>query len=141
MKKNSRLEKIRKRVPDHVKKSVDHSFAIVDRIEKVMTQKGITQRELAERLGKRESEISRWMRGMHNFTVKTIAKLEVALGEPIMQIATQHSSVFIMQITNGPSKMMLAIHGNRENVQESGSMYVLADGAESITDELLHQLN
>lgn len=39
-------------------------------------------------LGKKESEISKWMRGTHNFTIDTITSIENALGTPILQIAT-----------------------------------------------------
>lgn len=139
MKKNPRLEKIRKRVPDYVRKSVDHSFAIVDRIDAILIQKGISQKELADRLGKRESEVSKWMRGTHNFTVKTIAKLEVALGEPIITISSRQYGIFIMQMTNGPTK--LAIYGVRENTTDSGSMYVSAGEAESFFSDHSYQLN
>lgn len=65
---------------------IDHSFAIVDRLDEIMTKKNISQRQLAEMLGKKESEISKWMRGTYNFTIKTIAKLEAVFGEPIFSI-------------------------------------------------------
>lgn len=38
-------------------------------------------------LDKKESEISKWMRGTHNFTIETISAIENALGTPILQIA------------------------------------------------------
>ena len=38
-------------------------------------------------LGKKESEISKWMRGTHNFTIETLAAIEDSLGEPILQVA------------------------------------------------------
>ncbi len=37
-------------------------------------------------LGKNESEISKWMRGTHNFTIDTISSIEEALGMPILQV-------------------------------------------------------
>ena len=38
-------------------------------------------------LGKKESEISKWMRGTHNFTIDTISSIESVLGYPILQVA------------------------------------------------------
>ncbi len=38
-------------------------------------------------LGKKESEISKWMRGTHNFTIETISSIENVLGYPILQVA------------------------------------------------------
>lgn len=52
-----------------------------------MTHKGYKQKDLAEKLGKKESEISKWMRGTHNFTIETLSFIETALGEPILEIA------------------------------------------------------
>ncbi|QSE99361.1 helix-turn-helix transcriptional regulator [Fulvivirga lutea] len=71
-------------VSDEVKRQVDHSFAIVDQIHAILESKGMTQRDLAILLEKRESEVSKWMRGTHNFTLKSISKLEVVLGESII---------------------------------------------------------
>ena len=49
-----------------------------------MQRKGLTQRALAELLGKKESEISRWLSGLHNFTLKTITRLEAVLEEDLV---------------------------------------------------------
>src|SRR5690606_28128527 len=46
----------------------------------------ITQRELAQKLNKRESEISKWLSGGHNFTQRTLTKISIAIGEPIYNI-------------------------------------------------------
>lgn len=71
-------------------KFVDRSFDIADRIHEIITRKGISQREFAEMLGKNESEISKWLSGTHNFTIKTITRLEVVLEEAIMVIKNDH---------------------------------------------------
>ena len=91
MRRNARLESIRRKTPLEVKRFIDHSFSIVDRIAAILNRKDISQRTLAEMMGKRESEISKWMRGTHNFTIKTIAKLESVLGEPIFAIAAKEA--------------------------------------------------
>ncbi len=56
-----------------------------DRIEQILQKRGMTHRDLANLLGKRESEISRWMSGKHNFTITTIADIEFALKESIIE--------------------------------------------------------
>ena len=60
------------------------SFAIADRIDYLLRKKGMTQRSLAERLGKKESEVSKWLTGRHNFTINTLAHIALALGEEIV---------------------------------------------------------
>lgn len=75
-------------IPEERKAEFDLSFAIAGRIDEVLRLKGMTQRELAQRLGKRESEISKWLTGRHNFTTNTIARITLALGVPIINVAT-----------------------------------------------------
>ena len=62
------------------------SFEIADRIVAVLKKQGLTQKELAARMGKRESEVSRWLTGRHNFTTNTLADISLALGEPIVSV-------------------------------------------------------
>lgn len=86
MKRSSIIEARRAKVPQDVRKKVDLSFLIVDRIHTVLEQQGLRQKDLASMLNKNESEISKWMRGTHNFTIDTISQIEEALGEPILQV-------------------------------------------------------
>lgn len=65
----------------------DLSYGIAERLDAVLKEKGITQRELASRLGKRDSEVSKWLTGRHNFTTATIARIEIAIGEKLVMIA------------------------------------------------------
>jgi DNA-binding Xre family transcriptional regulator len=65
---------------------VDTSIAIADRIRAIMVAKKIKAITLAERAGKTKAEVSRWLSGTHNFTMRTLAKLEAALGEPILVV-------------------------------------------------------
>lgn len=60
------------------------NLAVIEQIVTILRQKGMCQRDLALLLGKRESEISKWMRGTHNFTLSTIAGIQDALGEKIL---------------------------------------------------------
>jgi hypothetical protein len=46
-----------------------------------------TQHDLALKLGKRDSEVSKWLTGRHSFTTKTIAKIETAIGERLIRLA------------------------------------------------------
>ncbi|MBI5403447.1 MAG: helix-turn-helix transcriptional regulator [Ignavibacteriae bacterium] len=52
----------------------------------VLNDRGIKQNEFAEKMKKSESEISKWLSGYHNFTIKTIAKIESELGIELIQV-------------------------------------------------------
>lgn len=80
------LDKI---IPDPaIDKFVDTSFDLSDRIHEILEAKGLSQKDLAEMLGKKESQISKWMTGTHNFTIRTLALLEVKLGASIFQVTS-----------------------------------------------------
>ena len=99
MKKNSRLEARRKKISKDVEEFVQQSFDIVDRIHEILSKQGKEQKDLAKALGKTESEISKWMSGTHNFTIKTITKIEHVLGERILQVTkakTDEKKVIVM---------------------------------------------
>ncbi len=71
-------------VEEDVKRFVENSMDVADQIHYILSEKNITQRELADLLNKNESEISKWMSGTHNFTFRSISKLEAILGADIM---------------------------------------------------------
>ena len=73
-------------IPDDVKKEVDWSFAIAERIETVLNERNITHKEWASQIGKTEAEVSRWVSGTHNFTLRTLAKISIALGEDLIKL-------------------------------------------------------
>lgn len=74
-------------IPQEQRRSFDLSYGIAERIDAILKEKGITQHELAKRLHKRDSEISKWLTGRHNFTLSTISVIETAIGCNIINIA------------------------------------------------------
>ena len=73
-------------IPNDVRIEVALSFAIADKIDAILKQKGMTQKEFARKMGKTEAEVSRWVGGTHNFTLRTIAKISDVLGEQILTV-------------------------------------------------------
>lgn len=74
------------KVPIDLKLELDLSFAIADKIDAILKKKGMTQKEFAKKMNKTEAEVSRWLSGTHNFTLKTIAKITAVLGKSIVTI-------------------------------------------------------
>ncbi|MBR1468552.1 MAG: helix-turn-helix transcriptional regulator [Prevotella sp.] len=46
----------------------------------------MTQKEFARRMGKTESEVSVWLSGQHNFTLRTLARISAVLGEDVVSV-------------------------------------------------------
>lgn len=68
----------------YIQKNLDISMQVTEYLDEL----GWTQKEFADKMGKSESEISKWLSGMHNLTLKSIAKMEAVLGRDI--ILTPH---------------------------------------------------
>ena len=79
---------------------------IADRIQQLLDEKNWTQKDLALAMGKQESEISKWLTTIHNFTLRSIAKMEAVLGADIVkiplseEIAGASNYVYIKVIAN-----------------------------------------
>ena len=75
-----------KRVSPEIKMEMQLSGEIIARIDTILKEKNITQRELAKKLWKSEAVVSRWTTGFPNLTLRSIAELSVALGEPLILV-------------------------------------------------------
>ncbi|MBD5309942.1 MAG: helix-turn-helix transcriptional regulator [Muribaculaceae bacterium] len=62
------------------------SFQISNRLDFLMQEKGLSKKQLADAIGKRPSEITRWLSGEHNFTISTLAMLSSFFGQPIITV-------------------------------------------------------
>lgn len=71
-------------MPEDNRIFVDKSLEIANYIFQAMESKNMKQKDLATALGKSEAEISKWLAGMHNFTLRSLSKIEAALGETII---------------------------------------------------------
>lgn len=87
MKRTSRtLEEILGPVPATIQAEVDLSFEISDRIDALMQQRGLSKKQFADALGRRPSEITKWLSGEHNFTISTLSMLSSFFGQPIITV-------------------------------------------------------
>ena len=62
------------------------SAEIIARIDAVLKEKNMSQRDLARKLGKSEAVVSRWTTGLPNLTLRSISALSAALGEPLISV-------------------------------------------------------
>ena len=69
-----------------MKTILSKEFAISNRIYELMTQRGLTRLQFAQALGKKPSEVTKWLSGQHNFTLRTISMLSTFFGQPLIHI-------------------------------------------------------
>ncbi|MBN9298608.1 MAG: helix-turn-helix transcriptional regulator [Filimonas sp.] len=68
---------------------VDKSLDIANYIMLLMDRKGLKQKELALIMGKTEAEVSKWLSGLHNYTLRSLIKLEVALENEVICVPNE----------------------------------------------------
>jgi len=71
-------------IPEENARFTDKNLDISEQVYALLEKKGLSQKEFAQLLGKNESEVSKWLSGLHNLTLKSIARMEAALGEDII---------------------------------------------------------
>lgn len=89
----------------------DLSMDIVDEIHHALEKKNWTQKELANAIGKAPAEISKWLSGLHNLTLKSIIKLEMALDTHLIMTETIAKDKF------DPSTVNMISFGNISRVE------------------------
>ncbi len=62
------------------------SSTIALKIRKILRQRGITQEELAKRLGETPTQICELLSGKINLDLKTLARVQNAIGQSIIDI-------------------------------------------------------
>lgn len=60
-------------------KKTDKKMMLAAKLASAIKAKGLKKKEFAEKLGKRPSEISKWLSGTHNFTTDTLIDIEALL--------------------------------------------------------------
>ena len=80
------FQRILDNTPKDVDIFVDWYAELVVRINQLLRENNISKKELAEKMDKNPSEISKWLSGEHNFTLRSLAKLSAELGEPLLEV-------------------------------------------------------
>ncbi len=76
---------------EFIKLNVD----VANRIYEILDERGLSQRDFAKMMGKTEAEVSRWLSGTHNFTMATIAAINVVLEENVLSVPEKPKYSFV----------------------------------------------
>jgi len=88
------VERIRAKIQPENRIFIQKNLEISEQISVLLKAKGWSQKDLALRLGKSESEVSKLLSGLHNLTLKSIVKLEVQLGSDIITTPLEASKKY-----------------------------------------------
>jgi transcriptional regulator with XRE-family HTH domain len=68
---------------------------IANRIYDILDERGLSQRDFAKLMDKTEAEVSRWLSGTHNFTIATIAAINIKLKEDVLSVPEKQQFIFM----------------------------------------------
>jgi transcriptional regulator with XRE-family HTH domain len=74
------MDKIYQNIPQTTFDFVSNRMILASRINEAIKSRGWSQKQFADEMGKKPSEISRWLSGTHNFTTDTLWHIEQILG-------------------------------------------------------------
>lgn len=80
------VDRLLKSTPKDVEIFVDWYADLVVLINQLLREQGINKKDLAQKLDKNPSEISKWLNGEHNFTLRSLAKLSAELGVNLIEV-------------------------------------------------------
>ena len=70
----------------------DRKMRIACIIDDAMKAKGLGKKQFADKVGRKPSEITKWLSGTHNFTIETLADIERVLEIRILNLSNRRKS-------------------------------------------------
>ena len=86
---------------------LERNLEITQMVCSILKKRNIKKNAFAEMLGKKPSEVTKWLSGLHNLTLKSITKMEVALGVDLMNPEPQY--VYLGKVEGGSKDLASAI--------------------------------
>lgn len=120
--------------PPDIQRYIDINLDISEQVMQHLTNKGWTQKDLAQKLGKSEAEISKWLSGMHNLTLKSISKMEAVLGQNIIMTPIEAKKMFT---TNNYIILRVFGSANADDCLFEKDDAILSEPSDSLIEELI----
>lgn len=101
-----------------IEKFIDKNLQVTEKVRLALEAKGWKAADLAAAMGKSPSEVSKWLTGMHNLTLKSIVKMETALGIELIHTepVKEYEYVFLGAVT-GTQEHIAKAQAYKESVQ------------------------
>lgn len=91
------FERALHRVPAETHAFVGLSADILDRVQAQMEKRGMSETDLARELDISQEELATMLSLGHNFTLRTIARLQTIFGETLITVADDHTTNVVYQ--------------------------------------------
>ena len=78
------IKRISEQIPEELSDLIGRRMGLAVKIAETLRLRGLTNQEFAFMMGKKPSEVSRWLSGTHNFTTETLWQMERILNVQIL---------------------------------------------------------
>ncbi len=100
-------------------------LSIAARIDDYRKARGLSKGDLAEKLQRKPSVITKWMSGTHNFTIDTLVEIAVALGVDIKDLQKYYNEEVgnkqeVWLESNNVEPIIVLITPNRIRIEQGG---------------------
>ena len=75
-----------KNIPNNLSEKLDMSFHISDKIDLYLKENNMSKKDLAQKMNKRTSEITKWLSGTHNFNIYTLYDIASTLNVKVTDL-------------------------------------------------------
>ena len=90
---------------------IKRNLEITQNVCIILKERGIKKNKFAKMLNKKPSEVSKWLSGLHNLTLKSITKMEVVLDANLINPEPQY---VYLDMVKGGSEDIVSVKDNYE---------------------------
>ena len=97
---------LREIIPEELSR-IEKRMLLAIRIDDAIKTKGWKKIDFAKAIGKKPSEISKWLSGIHNFTADTLFDIERVLNIHLLKLESTPDTIYrtyLYSVTNVPSE-------------------------------------
>ena len=99
------IKELKAQITPEISEQNDRRMGLAVKINESLRSRGLTNQEFAFMIGKKPSEITRWLSGTHNFTTETLWEIERVLK---IQLLTSSPSMEIVEEQQDELKNFIA---------------------------------
>jgi len=123
------LDELMEETDEKVYKRTEKRMMLAARIDEAKKAKSWKNKDLAKALGKKPSEITKYLSGTHNFTIDTLSDLEEVLGIQLINFREESKPIVIQQNTVTVSSEAGTKESIIEELQTETGFFLLNMGA------------
>ena len=116
------IKELKAQITPEISEQNERRMGLAVKINESLRSRGLTNQEFAFMIGKKPSEITRWLSGTHNFTTETlweierVLKIQLLTSSPSMEIVEEHQDELKNFIADEVQKAFLKFMNRKKMV-------------------------